>query len=122
MPERDWWNAIDPAVVADKKGDGWMAFGSFWGGLKWSSWTKTAEPQEWYSIAKRQIQLDENGNDFPQQIEAPFIHQKLPLSLHFRLKFTPQPNTINTTLCTTLCRFELQLKLTLGNGHANFFR
>ena len=80
MPERDWWNAIDPAVVADKKGDGWMAFGSFWGGLKMvkldASWTKIAEPQEWYSIAKRQIQLDKNGNDLPQQIEAPFIYPK----------------------------------------------
>ncbi len=38
----DNWNAIDPAVVLDVAGTPWMAFGSFWGGIKL-------------------IQLDQNG-------------------------------------------------------------
>ncbi|MCC2592436.1 arabinan endo-1,5-alpha-L-arabinosidase [Tessaracoccus sp. OS52] len=28
------YNAIDPAVLVDEEGQGWMAFGSFWGGLQ----------------------------------------------------------------------------------------
>ncbi len=32
VPNRDLWNAIDAHVITDA--DGWMAFGSFWGGLK----------------------------------------------------------------------------------------
>jgi arabinan endo-1,5-alpha-L-arabinosidase len=31
---RDDWNAIDPNVVLDGDGTPWLAFGSFWGGLK----------------------------------------------------------------------------------------
>jgi len=28
------YNAIDPAVIIDEDGQGWMAFGSFWGGIQ----------------------------------------------------------------------------------------
>ena len=31
--EKDNFNAIDPAVCADEKGDDWLMLGSFWGGL-----------------------------------------------------------------------------------------
>jgi arabinan endo-1,5-alpha-L-arabinosidase len=30
----DNWNAIDPAAFIDESGNAWLAFGSFWGGLK----------------------------------------------------------------------------------------
>ena len=34
MGTTDNWNAIDPNVVIDDAGTPWLAFGSFWGGLK----------------------------------------------------------------------------------------
>ena len=34
MGETDNWNAIDPNVVIDDAGTPWLAFGSFWSGLK----------------------------------------------------------------------------------------
>lgn len=81
VPNRDLWNAIDPAVIADENGTPWMSFGSFWGGLKLvklaPDWLSVAEPQEWYSLAKRERSLltadTESG---PAEIEAPFIFRK----------------------------------------------
>ena len=32
--EADTWNAIDPALAIDADGQAWLAFGSFWSGLK----------------------------------------------------------------------------------------
>ncbi|MBB3221560.1 arabinan endo-1,5-alpha-L-arabinosidase [Pseudoduganella umbonata] len=81
VPGRDLWNAIDPAVIADEQGNGWMSFGSFWTGLKLfklnADWTKPAEPQEWYTIARRErpaFEPDESAA--PAEIEAPFIFRK----------------------------------------------
>ncbi|WUR11369.1 arabinan endo-1,5-alpha-L-arabinosidase [[Empedobacter] haloabium] len=80
LPNRDEWNAIDPAVIADKAGNGWMAFGSFWGGLKLvrldASWTRPAEPQQWHTIATRAPTLTPAGEAAPQEVEAPFIFKK----------------------------------------------
>ncbi|MEO7497071.1 MAG: arabinan endo-1,5-alpha-L-arabinosidase [Massilia sp.] len=81
VPGRDVWNAIDPNVVEDEKGGAWMAFGSFWSGLKLvkldDSWTKLAEPQEWHSIARRERPaFTADSSPEPAAIEAPFIFRK----------------------------------------------
>lgn len=81
IPGRDFWNAIDPNVVVDDQGNAWMSFGSFWGGIKLfkldASWTKPAEPQEWYTLARREhpASADER-NPGTAAIEAPFIYKK----------------------------------------------
>jgi arabinan endo-1,5-alpha-L-arabinosidase len=81
IPGRDLWNAIDPNVVEDDKGMAWMAFGSFWSGIKLArldeGWTHLAEPQEWHTIARRDrpaFIADEKSG--PAEIEGPFIFRK----------------------------------------------
>jgi len=81
VPFRDQWNAIDPAVVADEDGTAWLAFGSFWEGLKLvrldPGLTRLAEPQEWHSLARRPrdpATPDDRAGD--GAIEAPFIFHK----------------------------------------------
>jgi arabinan endo-1,5-alpha-L-arabinosidase len=81
IPYRDLWNAIDPNVVFDDQGTPWMAFGSFWGGHKLvklaPNLTEVAEPQEWYTIAKRERpSLLDDAEPGPGQLEAPFIFKK----------------------------------------------
>lgn len=81
IPNRDLWNAIDPNLVVDETGTPWMDFGSFWSGVKLvkldSSWTALAEPQEWYSIAKRDRSvLVDDREPGPAKIEGPFIFKK----------------------------------------------
>lgn len=78
VPNRDNWNAIDPAVIADEEGNGWMAFGSFWSGHKLfklnDDWSAPAEPEQWYGIAAGTrpagVPAHEAG---PAELEAPFI-------------------------------------------------
>jgi len=81
IPNRDLWNAIDPNIIVGEDGVPWMAFGSFWGGLKLvklaPNWTSIAEPQEWYSLAKRERSvLVDDSLAGPAEIEAPFIFRK----------------------------------------------
>jgi arabinan endo-1,5-alpha-L-arabinosidase len=81
VPLRDDWNAIDPNIIEDGKGNTWMSFGSFWSGLKLvklnAELTGLAEPQEWHAIASRSrgksVATSEAGAD---EIEAPFIFKK----------------------------------------------
>jgi len=90
---RDLWNAIDPNLIIDEEGRGWLTFGSFWNGLKIvrldETLTRPAEPQEWYSVCCRPegtaedtsetddaITADPRGKDFDPgngAVEAPFI-------------------------------------------------
>ena len=81
VPNRDMWNAIDPNVIVDEDGDAWFSFGSFWGGMKMfklnEDWTAPAEPQEWYTISKRDRSiLVDDTQAGPAQIEGPFIFKK----------------------------------------------
>jgi len=78
VPNRDNWNAIDPAVITDEHGDAWMSFGSFWSGLKIfklnRQWNAPAEPQQWHAIAaaaRPSSTPDEQAG--PAELEAPFI-------------------------------------------------
>jgi arabinan endo-1,5-alpha-L-arabinosidase len=81
VPGRDLWNAIDPNLVLDDAGTPWLAFGSFWSGLKLvklqPDLLRIAEPQEWHSIAKRERSVLRDDLDAePAALEAPFIFHK----------------------------------------------
>lgn len=96
IPGRDDWNAIDPNVVIDEEGRGWLSFGSFWSGIKLvrldGSLTRIAEPQEWYGLCHRPedtlplydepdtaVKPDPRGSVFEPgdgAVEAPFIFRK----------------------------------------------
>lgn len=81
VPGRDMWNAIDPNLIFDEQQQPWLAFGSFWEGIKLvkmsSDLKSVAQPEEWHTIASRErdFSLDETdpGN---AAIEAPFIFKK----------------------------------------------
>lgn len=81
IPGRDLWNAIDPNLVLDDNGVPWLAFGSFWSGMKLvkleSDLKEIAEPQEWYTIAKRERSFKHSDRDPGEgAVEAPFIFKK----------------------------------------------
>ena len=76
--ERDMWQAIDPNAIIDENGTPWLAFGSFWDGIKLVKLTEDMMsltwPQEWHSLARRpsQKQFYEYSLE-DSQIEAAFI-------------------------------------------------
>lgn len=87
-PGKTNWNAIDPNLIADKSGNAWLAFGSFWDGLKLVKLTKdrmsiAESPESLPTIASRKKDPSFAGNlpaegDNPvdaggNAIEAPFI-------------------------------------------------
>lgn len=90
FPGKTNWNAIDPNIIADKKGIPYMSFGSFWDGLKLVKLTqdrmKIAEnPDDLQTIASRKLKpgtenppsVDDNPKDAGgNAIEAPFIFKK----------------------------------------------
>jgi arabinan endo-1,5-alpha-L-arabinosidase len=81
IPGKNDWNAIDAAIAFDDDGEPWMSFGSFWGGLKLvkldDDLKTLAQPEEWYTIAKRPRSLETDESDAGDgAIEAPFIFKK----------------------------------------------
>lgn len=80
VPGRDMWNAIDPNLIVEKNNTGWLAFGSFWNGIKLvkldSTLAAIARPETWFTIAsrKRTSTLDD-ADPGDAAIEAPFIYQ-----------------------------------------------
>jgi arabinan endo-1,5-alpha-L-arabinosidase len=79
----DDFNAIDPNLVIDEKGQAWLAFGSFWGGIKMrrideKTGLLSLSDTKLYSLAKRKRPDNPPPNPpgLPgnwQAIEAPFI-------------------------------------------------
>jgi arabinan endo-1,5-alpha-L-arabinosidase len=72
----DDWNAIDPDVVFDERDQPWLAFGSFWGGIKLRKLDQatgklSSEDQTLYSLASRPRTSSTSG-----AIEAPNIIRK----------------------------------------------
>ncbi|MBN2213793.1 MAG: arabinan endo-1,5-alpha-L-arabinosidase [Bacteroidales bacterium] len=81
VPGRDLWNAIDPNLAFDEAGDPWLVFGSFWSGIKLvklnSELSAIAEPEEWYTVAKRPRDFKTDDADPGEgAVEAPFIFKK----------------------------------------------
>lgn len=81
VPGRDLWNAIDPNLAFDEDGNPWLVFGSFWSGIKMVKMStdlfSVAEPQEWYTVAKRARDFRTADQDPGEgSIEAPFIFKK----------------------------------------------
>jgi len=81
VPGRDLWNAIDPNLAVDGSGGAWLAFGSFWEGIKLvrlsSDRMRLEEPEKWFTIAARSRSrgiADSVAGD--AAIEAPFIFHK----------------------------------------------
>jgi len=90
-PGKTNWNAIDPNIITDKSGTPWMAFGSFWDGLKLVKLNKdrmsiAESPDNLPTIASRKKDptiagnlpaVDNNPvNAGGNAIEAPFIFKK----------------------------------------------
>lgn len=84
------WNAIDPNIGSDEKGNAWMVFGSFWDGLKIVPLTKdrlhvTGDTINLTTVASRKKESSANNpsavDDNPKDaggnaIEAPFVFYK----------------------------------------------
>ncbi len=80
VPNRDFWNAIDPNIAICADGSAWMDFGSFWGGIKMvrlsDDLSQIADPQEWHTISARPKMINpDDTSEKPGEgaVEAPFI-------------------------------------------------
>jgi arabinan endo-1,5-alpha-L-arabinosidase len=79
IPNRDMWNAIDANLIMDRN-QGWLVFGSFWGGIKMVKLApdllSIAKPEVWYTLARqpRTFALDDTDPG-DGTIEGPFIYK-----------------------------------------------
>jgi arabinan endo-1,5-alpha-L-arabinosidase len=80
--DQDDFNAIDPNLVLDGKGDAWISFGSFWTGIKMRKLDRktgllSATDTKVYSLASRaSANAGPRNPDLPpdtEAIEAPFV-------------------------------------------------
>ena len=81
--EQEDFNAIDPNLILDEKGEAWLAFGSFWTGIKMRHLDRktgllSAKDTRQYSLAARAktASVTPRNPDLPpgtEAIEAPFI-------------------------------------------------
>ncbi|SNR70094.1 arabinan endo-1,5-alpha-L-arabinosidase [Lutibacter flavus] len=81
VPNRDLWNAIDPNLIFDENEIPWLAFGSFWSGLKMvklnDNLKEVAQPEEWTTIARRDRESGlEDSDPGNAALEGPFIFKK----------------------------------------------
>jgi arabinan endo-1,5-alpha-L-arabinosidase len=81
VPGRDMWNAIDANLVIDENNVPWLAFGSFWEGMKLvklnTDLATVAQPEQWYTIARRPRSFDAQDTSAGNAaIEGPFIFKK----------------------------------------------
>jgi arabinan endo-1,5-alpha-L-arabinosidase len=67
---KDDWNAIDPNVVVDGDGTPWLAFGSFWGGLKMVKLNETG------ARADTTLRAIAARPDAGGALEAPFVFER----------------------------------------------
>jgi len=84
VPRADNWNAIDPQLVEGEKGQAYLAFGSFWGGLKLARLapdrlTVLDDRDKFVTIASRE-NVRKAGKDSPlengkKDVEGPFIYK-----------------------------------------------
>ena len=77
---RDTWQAIDANAIIDESGTPWLAFGSFWDGIKLvklkDDMSAMAWPQEWLSLARRpSTQQPYEYELTDSQIEAAFLYK-----------------------------------------------
>lgn len=82
VPGRDMWNAIDPNLAFDDDGTPWLAFGSFWTGLKivklQPNLTEIAQSTEsWYTIASRYRYWKLNPRDAGDAANPELNYEKL---------------------------------------------
>jgi arabinan endo-1,5-alpha-L-arabinosidase len=78
IPGRDHWNAIDPNLIEDEKGNAFLSFGSFWDGIKLVQLSQdrlsiAGKTDQLLTIASRKKDSLEKGGN---AIEAPFIFKK----------------------------------------------
>ena len=71
--DRDDWNAIDPNLFVDVDGSAWLAWGSFWGGIKLrrvdpATGTLSTTDTTMHSLSRRPTEAPAGG-----AVEAPFI-------------------------------------------------